>query len=99
MNLDDQVSILRGYYRNEIERVYDKRFQMRLMSVMAFDQNAYLKLMQSVEITSSITESSVIDCNPKRMLRYLFVLRSAIDGLIEKTEKDYKKMWDNKLTH
>jgi hypothetical protein len=99
MNMDDQVSALKKTYRDEIERVYDKTFQMRLMSVQMFDSNSYTRLMKTVETSASLIEGAAFDCNPKRMLRYLIVLKYSIDDLIDKTEKDYKKFWDNKLTH
>ncbi len=99
MDMDDQVLMLREHYTNEIDRVYDERFQMRLMAVMLFDQNRYSNLLKAIEVTSSIIESACIDCNPKRMLKYLVVLKFVVDELMAKIDKDYKKMWDNKLTH
>ena len=99
MNMDDQVLMLRKHYINEIDRIYGQKFQMRLMAVMLFDQNKYLNSLKAIEVTSSIIERSYVDCNPKRMLRYLVILKSVIDELIEKADKDYAKMWDNKLTH
>lgn len=99
MNVDDQVLLLRKLYLNEIDRIYGQKFQMRLMSVMIFDQNRYSNLLKAIEVTSSIIERACVDCNPKRMLKYLVILKSAIDGLIEKTDKDYLKIWDNRVTH
>ena len=99
MNVDDQVLLLRKLYLNEIDRIYGQKFQMRLMSVMIFDQNRYSNLLKAIEVTSSIIERACVDCNPKRMLKYLVILKSAIDGLIEKTDKDYLKIWDNRITH
>lgn len=99
MDMDDQVIMLRKHYISEIDRIYDQKFQMRLMAVMLFDQNRYSNLLKAIEVTSSIIERASVDCNPKRMLKYLVFLKSVIDGLIEKTNKDYTKMWDTKLTH
>lgn len=99
MNLDDQVLMLRNYYINEIDRIYCQKFQMRLISVMLFDQSKYSNLLKVIEVTSSIIERACVDCNPKRMLKYLVVLKSVINDLIEKMDNDYTKMWDNKLTH
>ncbi|HBV84388.1 MAG TPA: hypothetical protein DEB74_16670 [Lachnospiraceae bacterium] len=99
MNTDDQVFMLRKFYINEIDRIYGQKFQMRLISVMLFDQNKYSNSLKAIEVTSCIIERACVDCNPKRMLKYLVILKSVIDDLIEKTDKDYTKMWDNKLTH
>lgn len=99
MNVDDQVLMLRRCYINEIDRIYGKKFQMRLMAVMLFDQNRYSNSFKAIEVMSSIIERACVDCNPKRMLKYLVILKSIIDELIEKTDKDFTKMWDNKLTH
>lgn len=99
MNMDDQVLMLRNHYMNEIDRIYEQKFQMRLMAVMLFDQNRYSKSLKAIEVTSSIIERACVDCNPKRMLKYLVILKSIIDELTEKIDKDYTKIWDNKLTH
>ena len=99
MNMDSQVATLRMQYKNEIERVYDKTFQMRLMSVQAFNISEYTKMIKMIETSASLIEGAAFDCNPKRMLIYLIVLKKAIDKLTEKTEKDYKRFWDNRLTH
>ena len=99
MDIDGQVLALRGCYRTEIKRVYDVKFQMRLKSVMFFNLDYYDRLLHAVEKLSSIIEGAVTDCNPKRILRYLIILRSTIDDLIAQTDKDYNKLWDNKLTH
>ena len=99
MNMDAQVATLRMQYKNEIERVYDKTFQMRLMSVQAFNISEYTKMIKMIETSASLIEGEAFDCNPKRMLIYLIVLKKAIDKLTEKTEKDYKRFWDNRLTH
>ena len=99
MNMDAQVATLRMQYKNEIERVYDKTFQMRLMSVQAFNISEYSKMIKMIETSASLIEGAAFDCNPKRMLIYLIVLKKAIDKLTEKTEKDYKRFWDNRLTH
>lgn len=99
MNMDAQVATLRMQYKNEIERVYDKTFQMRLMSVQAFNISEYTKMIKMIETSASLIEGAAFDCNPKRMLIYLIVLKKAIDKLTEKTEKDYKRFWDNRLTH
>lgn len=99
MNMDNQVATLRIQYKNEIERVYDKTFQMKLISVQTFNTNEYNRMMKLVETSASLIEGAAFDCNPKRMLIYLIVLRNEIDKLIEKTEKDYIRLWDNKLTH
>ena len=99
MNMDNQVIMLRKYYINEINRIYEQKFQMRLMVVMLFDQNTYSNSLKSIEVTSSIIESACVDCNPKRILKYLVLLRTIIDDLIEQTDRDYIKIWENKLTH
>ena len=99
MNMDDQVLMLRKHYINEIDRIYGQKFQMRLIAVMLFDPNRYLNSLKVIEVISSIIGRACVDCNPKRMLKYLVVLRFIIDELIEKADKDYIKMWDNKLTH
>lgn len=99
MNVDDQVFMLRKLYLDEIDRIYGQKFQMRLMSVMIFDQNRYSNSLKTIEVISSIIERACVDCNPKRMLKYLVILKSVIDDLFEKTDKDYTNMWDNRLTH
>ena len=99
MNVNDQVLMLRKHYIKEIEQIYGQKFQMRLMAVMFFDQNGYSNLLKTIEMTTSIIESAYLDCNPKRMLKYLVILKSIIDDLIEKTDKDYIKMLDYEFTH
>lgn len=99
MSMDKQVILLRRYYLTEIDRIYEHRFQMRLMAVFMFDQNRFTNKLKSIETVSSIIERACVDCNPKRMMRYIIVLKEAIDDLVEKTDRDYKKMWDDKLTH
>lgn len=99
MDVNNQVSMLRRYYKLEINRVYDLKFQMKLMSVMSFNRDKYSRIIKSVEIISSIIESAVIDCNPKRILKYLVILRVNIDDFIIQVDKEYNKLWDNKLTH
>lgn len=99
MSMDNQVMLLRQYYLTEIDRIYEHRFQMRLMAVLLFDQNRFTNKLKSIETISSIIESACVDCNPKRMMKYIIVLKEVIDDLVEKTDKAYKKMWDDKLTH
>ena len=99
MNVNDQVLMLRKHYIKEIEQIYDQKFQMRLMAVMFFDQNGYSNLLKTIEVITSIIESAYLDCNPKRILKYLVILKSVIDDLIEKTNKDYIKMLDYEFTH
>lgn len=99
MSMDNQVMLLRQYYLTEIDRIYEHRFQMRLMAVLLFDQNRFTNKLNSIETISSIIERACVDCNPKRMMKYIIVLKEVIDDLVEKTDKDYKKMWDDKLTH
>ena len=99
MNVEDQVLILRMKYLKEIDRIYEQRFQMRLMSVMLFNQRSYTNSIKNIEVTSSIIERSCVDCNPKRIMFYLVILKTIVDELIKRTDKDYEKLWDNKLTH
>ena len=99
MNIDDQVIILRKKYINEIDRIYEQEFQMRLISVMLFDQNRYSNSLKTIETISSIIERACMDCNPKRILKYLLILNAVIDDLLEKINSEYTKIWDNKLTH
>ena len=54
MNTDDQVFMLRKFYINEIDRIYGQKFQMRLISVMLFDQNKYSNSLKAIEVTSCI---------------------------------------------
>ena len=68
MNVEDQVLILRMQYLKEIDRIYEQRFQMRLMSVMLFNQRSYTNSIKNIEVTSSIIERSCVDCNPKRIM-------------------------------
>lgn len=91
--------VLRKQYTDTISQIYDEKMQMRLMAVMLFDQNQYTCLLKIIELLSSIIESSFMECNPKRMLKFLILLKATIDELNSKIDKDYKKMWDNKLTH
>ena len=99
MDVNNQVSMLRSYYKLEINRVYDLKFQMKLMSVMSFNRDKYSKILKSIEVISSIIESAVIDCNPRRILKYLVILRVSIDDLIFQVDMEYNKLWDSKLTH
>ncbi len=54
--------------------------------------------MKSIEVISSIIEGTVSDRNPKRLLRYIVMLRKVIEQLVTEIDKDYKRLWDNRLT-
>lgn len=98
MDVDGQICVLRNRYLGEIKRIYDRRFQMKLMSVIAFHRKQYEEDLKSIELISSIIEGAVTGCNPKRMLRYIIVLQKVIDDLVFQIEKDYKDFWERKLT-
>lgn len=99
MNVDEQVVLLRNQYLIQVSRIYETKFQMRLMSVVLFDQNKYSKLIKTIEVISAIIEQAYVDCNPQRMLYYLVILRSRIDDLENKIDNDYNRLWDRKLSH
>jgi hypothetical protein len=98
MGMDDQIILLRKIYKEEIKRVYDSRFQMRLMAVMPFNKDFYYQRIKRIEVLSKIIEEAAIDCKPKRMMHYLFLIDFSVEEVIEQTVKDYKTFWENKLT-
>ncbi len=98
MDTDEQVLALRNKYLEEVEKVYDSGLQMKLMSVMAFNKSQYEQSLKSIEVISSIIEGTVSDRNPKRLLRYIVMLRKVIEQLVTEIDKDYKRLWDNRLT-
>lgn len=99
MDTDEQVLALRNKYLEEVGRVYDSELQMKLMSVMFFNKSQYEQNLKSIEVISSIIEGAVSDRNPKRLLRYVVMLRKVIEHLVFEIDKDYKRLWDNRLTH
>lgn len=98
MDTDEQVLALRNKYLEEVEKVYDSGLQMKLMSVMVFNKSQYEQKLKSIEVISSIIEGAVSDRNPKRLLRYIVMLRKVIERLVLEIDKDYKRLWDNRLT-
>ena len=97
MDIEKQIFALRNGYLEEMKRVYDKKLQMRLMAVIAFNRHQYERNLKTIEVISSIIEGAVTDCNPKRMLRYIVMLHEVIDNLVSQIDADYQSFWEDKL--
>ncbi len=97
-DLDLILSVMREMYRREIGKVYKREFQMKLVSVMYYNEEQYKAELKIIETISSIIESAFSSRSPKRMLRYIVMLRIAVEKLEHQTESDFQNKWADRLT-
>ncbi len=91
MNTEKQILLLRAAYLKKIRVLYTQKFRMKLIVVCSQDKKWYELHLHNIDVISSIIEHTIMENNPRRTMRYLYLLSISIKELIQKTEIDYAK--------
>ena len=89
MNTEKQLILLRNAYLKTISILYTQQFRIKLTLVCSCDKKWYELHLHRIDVLSSAIEHTIMENNPRRVIRYLCLLHCSVKELVQKTETDY----------